>query len=168
MNIAIFGFMGTGKSTIGEKLAKKIGYGFIDTDEEIEHKENRTIKRIFETDGESYFRIIEAQLIKDISNLQNQVIACGGGLVLNHENVTKLKKSSIMVLLTSTPKEILNRVIKDQTRPLLNVDDKLNEIKNILKKRKPIYEKIADIKVETTNLLPEEVVEIIFNQLKRT
>jgi shikimate kinase len=158
--------MGTGKSTIGEILAKKIGYGFIDTDEEIEHKENRTIKRIFETDGESYFRIIEAQLIKDISNLQNQVIACGGGLVLNHENVTKLKKNSIMVLLTTTPIEILNRVKKDQTRPLLNVDDKLNEINRILKKRTPIYEKIADIKVETTNLLPDKVVEIIFESIK--
>jgi shikimate kinase len=158
--------MATGKSTIGEILAKKIGYGFIDTDEEIENKENRTIKRIFETDGESYFRIIEAQLIKDISNLQNQVIACGGGLVLNHENVTKLKKSSIMVLLTTTPQEILNRVKKDQRRPLLNVDDKLNEIKRILKKRNPTYEKIADVKVDTTNLLPEEVVEIIFESIK--
>jgi shikimate kinase len=158
--------MATGKSTIGEILAKKIGYGFIDTDEEIEHQENRTIKRIFETDGESYFRIIEAQLIKDISNLQNQVIACGGGLVLNHENVTKLKKNSIMVLLTTTPTEILNRVKKDQTRPLLNVDDKLNEIKRILKKRNPIYEKIADKKVDTTNLLPDEVVEIIFESIK--
>jgi shikimate kinase len=158
--------MGTGKSTIGESLAKKLGYGFIDTDEEIEHKENRTIKRIFETDGEPYFRIIEAKLIKDISNLQNQVIACGGGLVMNRKNVTKLKKSSIMVLLTTTPKEILNRVKKDQSRPLLNVDDKLNEIKRILNKRKPIYEKIADIKVDTTNLLPKEVVEIILESIK--
>lgn len=158
--------MGTGKSTIGESLAKKIGYGFIDTDEEIEHKENRTIRRIFETDGEAYFRIIEAKLVEEISNLQKHVIACGGGLVLNLENVAKLKKSSIMVLLTTTPKEILKRVKKDQARPLLNVDDKLNEIKRILKKRKPIYERIAEIKVDTTNLLPEEVVEIIFESIK--
>lgn len=157
--------MATGKTTIGKSLAKKIGYGFIDTDKEIEHKEKRTIKSIFEIEGEPYFRAIEAKIIKDISNLQNQVIACGGGLVMNEENVIKLKKSSIMVLLTTTPKEILNRIKKDQTRPLLNVEDKLSEIIKILKKRNPIYEKNADLKIDTTNLLPEEVVQLIFESL---
>jgi shikimate kinase len=71
-----------------------------------------------------------------------------------------------MVLLTTTPQEILNRVKKDQTRPLLNADAKLNETNRILKKRTPIYEKIADIKVDTTKLLPDKVVEIIFESIK--
>jgi shikimate kinase len=158
--------MATGKTTVAKILAKKLGYRFIDIDEEIERFEGKSINTIFETEGESYFRKIEAKATKKISGLSNHVIACGGGVVMNEDNVKALKNSSKMVLLTATPQEILKRIEGNRTRPLLEVENKLIEITSILEKRQPTYKRMADIEIDTTQRSPNEIVDIIIKQVR--
>jgi shikimate kinase len=157
--------MATGKTTTGKILAERIGYYFIDIDDEIERVEGLNIETIFEKKGEPYFRQIEKKITIKLSKLTKHVIACGGGVVLNPKNVDALRKSSKLVLLTTTKKETLRRIEHDFTRPLLNVNNRISRIELILNKRLPIYKRIADIEVETTELSPDEVAESIIEQL---
>lgn len=153
--------MATGKTTVAKALAKKLEYGFIDIDDEIERIEGKSIMTIFEIEGEAYFRKVETKVTKEISRLCYHVIACGGGLVMKEDNVKALKTSSKMVLLSTTPEEILQRIEGNKTRPLLDVEDRLSKIKLLLEKRLPTYKRVADIEIDTTQRSPEEIVEII-------
>jgi shikimate kinase len=165
MNIALYGFMASGKTTVGKILAKRLGYYFIDMDEEIERVEGRSIKNVFETNGEPYFRELEKKVTIKLSQLCRHVIACGGGTMLNQENVEALRESSILILLSTNPKEILRRIENDSTRPLLNVQNRMNRIEAILGERILTYIRLADIEVDTTDLSPDEVSSRIFEQL---
>jgi shikimate kinase len=158
--------MATGKTTVGRILAKKLGYNFIDMDNEIERIEGRSINKIFETNGEPYFRQIEKKLTKKLSQLSRHVIACGGGALLNPKNVAALRESSILVLLSTKPTEILKRIENDSTRPLLNVKNRMNRIESILSERVLTYSKLADIEIDTTYLSPNEVSESIYKKIK--
>ncbi|OQX54360.1 MAG: hypothetical protein B5M48_01145 [Candidatus Omnitrophica bacterium 4484_213] len=156
MNIILVGFMGTGKTVVGKELAKILKTRFIDVDDLIEQKEGRKISRIFEEDGEEYFRNCEYKMIKRISRLDNCVISPGGGAVLEFENVLNLKKNGIIVCLTALPDVIWKRVKKNKNRPLLKVKNPLKRIKTLLKFRESYY-KQADIFVDTSKLSVEEV-----------
>ena len=126
MNIALFGFMGVGKTAIGQVLAEKTGYTFIDVDDEIVARAGKSIPRIFEEDGEERFRAIEKTLALEVAAGDRQVIACGGGTILNQESRRGLAESSKMILLTAEPATILERVeAQGGTRPLLQVEDKI-------------------------------------------
>ena len=137
MNIVLFGFMGVGKTTIGRLLSEEIGYKFIDVDEEITSTTGRQIKTIFELEGEAAFREIEKHVIKDISGGDQLVIACGGGAVLDSENVDNLKRNSKLVLLTADIDEIMKRTNNDDSRPLLNALDRREKAESILRHRMP-------------------------------
>jgi shikimate kinase len=167
-NIVLVGFMGTGKTRVGKALSKKLNYEFIDTDEIIERKANMKIKNIFKKFGEKYFRDLESEVAKEVSELKNKVISTGGGIVLREENVKFLRKNGIVVLLKAKPEIILKRVGKTTKRPLLSQDPQnaILQIKKLLKYRKPFYENAADIKIDTSNLSVKEVVEKILKKLK--
>jgi shikimate kinase len=165
-NIAIIGFMGTGKSTIGKILATKLNKRFVEIDELIEQKAKKTIYMIFQHDGEIVFREMEIAVVKQISVQDDQVIACGGGVVLNTINIDRLKQNSLVIYLRASPAAILKRTSKNKSRPLLNTTDRAFRIKELIKLRKPWYEKAADLTINTTKLTIETVVQIIIQKLK--
>ena len=167
MNVALFGFMGVGKSAIGRMLAEKLGLSFVDLDEEIVSRTGRSIESIFDEDGEERFREIEKTVTEEYSALNGQVIACGGGTVIDPENLENLRRGSRMVLLTAEPEVILERVeAEGDARPLLNVDDRLGKIRTLLTERWPRYIEAADIIIDTSEYTPQVVVSIIIENLE--
>ena len=158
-NIVILGFMGTGKTSIAQQLAKDLGLEFVEMDSIIEDREGITINQIFATKGEPYFRKVESEVAHELANKEGLVISAGGGVVLNSQNIDTLQKNGILICLDAEPEEILKRVSKEIHRPLLNVEDPfpLEKIKELLNFRKPYYGRIA-IHVDTTGKDIEEVV----------
>lgn len=166
MNIAVYGFMGVGKTTIGKLLAERLGYGFIDMDMEIEKRTGTTISEIFRKQGEAKFRQLESELVKELAEKNKLVIACGGGAIANKENAETMKGSARMVYLTASIPEIIKRTRRDNDRPLLDVPDPLQTASILLEKREPIYRMYAEIIIDTTELTPVEVVERISEELR--
>lgn len=166
MNIVLIGFMGTGKTSVGRLLANRLGYDFIDTDAVIERLEGRSISEIFATDGERYFRNLEAEQALILANADRRVVATGGGFPLNPKNIELLHGNSVIVLLQASPQTILERVQPDQNRPLLQVDDPLSKIESLLVVRAAFYA-VADITVDTSDKDLQEVAEFIHTELIR-
>ena len=146
----LIGFMGSGKTTAGKRLAAALGRPFLDTDGYIEEREGVSISGIFAEKGEVYFREAEAAAAKALSRRAGKVIATGGGMVKSAEAMEALKASGIVIYLKATPREVLLRTAGDGTRPLLAGPDKLQKITDLLSEREPLYEKYADITVEVT------------------
>ena len=164
-NIILTGFMGTGKSTIGRLLAKKIGYQFIDTDTLIEQQTGKTITELFATQGENTFRQLETELVKELAKKSGQVIATGGGLVLNPDNVKELSRTGQIFCLTATANEILQRVKQQgNTRPLLQEKDPLQKITTLLQQRDRVYQQFPQI--STTGTTPEKLVDKILTLIQ--
>jgi shikimate kinase len=165
-SVALIGFMGTGKTAVGKLLAQGLGKEFIEMDTLIEKKTGKSIPEIFRQDGEMAFRELEIEVTKDIAERKNAVIACGGGIVLNAINVERLRRESVIVCLTASPSAILKRTAADKTgRPLLVVADRLRQIKELLKFRRPFYERAADIMLNTSRLKPEAVAGMIIEKV---
>jgi len=166
-NIALIGFMGSGKTAVGQVLAKKLGWQLIEIDSIIERKTGKSIADIFQYDGEIYFRELEIEAIKNISTGSRQVIGCGGGLVLNTINIDRLRKTSIIINLFASPEIILKRTARNHgSRPLLNVDQPAERIRELLKFRKPFYASAADITINTSKMKIDTVANTIINRLK--
>lgn len=166
-NIALIGFMGVGKTAVGKLLAKKLGRKFIEMDALIELKAGKSIPKIFQQDGEIAFRELEIRVTKEVAGGENVVIACGGGIVLNKINIDRLREKGKIVYLTASPKAILKRVASEKgQRPLLEVDDPALAIRNLLKFRKPFYERAADVTINTAKLDIDAVAEQIIAKLK--
>ncbi len=166
MNIAVYGFMGVGKTTTGALLADALGYEFIDMDVEIEKREGKTIPRIFGEDGEPRFRELERDLVMELSKKDATVIGCGGGALADHVNAEKLRETSTLVYLTASVDEILRRTGLDNNRPLLQVDDPRKKIIELLGNRRSIYERYAEVTVDTTGKTPEKIVDEIRGKMK--
>ena len=166
-NIALIGFMGTGKTAVGKALAEKLDKKFIELDPLIERKAGKTIPEIFKQDGEIAFRELEIEVTKEVAERKNVVIACGGGVVLNKINIDRLRKESLIVYLTASPKIILERTSNDaEERPLLKVANPTLIIQGLLRFRKPFYERAADIKINTSKLDIDAVVKQIIVKIK--
>ena len=158
MNIVLTGFMATGKSQIGLCLSQRTGYKLIDTDKLIEKKENMSVNEIFANYGESYFRQVEADIIKEVSKLENTIISTGGGVVLNKENIANLRKNGVIVNLSCDFKVIAI------TRPLMQ-NRSVDETRVLFNARKPFYDD-CDYKITISNdLSPDEHAQIILNKL---
>lgn len=166
MNVVLFGFMGVGKTTIGRLLAPRLRYRFVDSDAEAERELGMKIGEAFTTIGESSFRGIERLVIRQLSRGDGQVIALGGGAVLNPLNVEELRRTGRMVLLTASPEEISLRTRGDATRPLLNGSDRLTKIRELLDERRERYIAAADMVVDTNGVTPIRVTEAILGKLE--
>jgi len=166
-SIALIGFMGTGKTVVGKAVAEKLGKDFVELDVLIEQKAGKPISEIFQQDGEVAFRELEIEVIKRVTENKKQVIACGGGVILNKINIDRLKKDSVIVYLTASPKVILERVSDDEERPLLQVTNPALTIQELLRFRKPFYEQAADIRIDASKLDINAVTEQIINKVKQ-
>ena len=162
MNIVLIGFRGTGKSTVGRLLANRLERDFIDSDKHIESTTGKTIKNIFEDDGEEGFRQIEADTITELSKDDNKVISAGGGVVLREKNINNLKGNGFLVLLEATPEIIHSRIEQDkkttQQRPSLTDKKPLDEIKHLIAEREPAYKSAADFTINTSYVSCEDIV----------
>jgi len=156
-NIVLVGFMGTGKSVVARRLARRLDMKFISSDDIIEEKEGRKIAEIFEKSGEPYFRKIEKEITAQVSGLDGAVIATGGGVVLDEENITALKKNGVVICLNADPQTIYERTKKHKHRPILNVERPIDKINELLQLRAPFYAR-ADHQVETTGKSVDQVV----------
>ena len=163
-NIFLIGMMGSGKSQTGPDLAKIINYAFVDTDEVIEKASKQSISSIFEKDGETVFRDIEKQVLKEISQHHSLVIATGGGLVTLPENWGILHQG-IVIWLDLDLQRLIKRIESDgKKRPLLDLDNLSQNFSQIYESRKPMYLE-SDLRIEVEEQSPYEVASLIVEQL---
>lgn len=168
-SIILTGFMGTGKSTVGRLLAKRLGFGFLDLDELIEKEAGMPIKEIFSSHGEARFREFEARAIEKLASSElgsALVVSTGGGAVVRELNRSLLRSFGVLVCLKASPEEILRRVGNRPERPLLFGPDREEKIHALLNERRSAYMD-CDLEVDTTGLRPEEVTGIIQEYLSR-
>ncbi len=158
-NIVLIGFMGSGKSTIGRKLNKNLGYSHIDTDHAIEKLAGKTIPEIFKQDGEEAFRKLETQILEDmvLQKTTHHIISTGGGMTARLENQILLRQLGFVVWLSCTPEDILARTSRNTNRPLLQCDDPMRAITKLLAERSPDYKKTAHMEITTTELKFSEI-----------
>ncbi|MCX8031254.1 MAG: shikimate kinase [Thermodesulfovibrionales bacterium] len=166
-NIVLIGFMGTGKSAIGKILAEKLSFHFYDIDKIIEEEQKMSINEIFKKYGETVFRDIEADIILRLSKLEKAVIATGGGAVLRDTNVINLREKGLLVCLTASAETIYERLKNHTDRPLLQVKNPFEKIKELLNLREQFYKK-ADITINTENKTLEQIAGEILEKIKLT
>ncbi len=159
-NIALTGFMAVGKSAVGRKLAGKLGRHFVDLDKKVEKSEGMKVKDIFSLKGESYFRQVEKQTLREVLSQDDQVIATGGGVVMDQENLRLLREKSFLVCLTAKPEVLFRRAGNNRQRPLLEAGDRAQQIQKLLAQRQSNYER-AHIVIDTSNLTVEQVAKKI-------
>jgi shikimate kinase len=159
-NIALIGFMAVGKSAVGRNLAKRLGRRFIDLDRMIEKRAGLKVREIFESLGEPYFRELEKQTLAELLQQPDHVIATGGGVVMDDENLRLLKDKALIVCLTASTDTILARVGSGTKRPLLRGPNRRERIEELFKLRAEKYAQ-AHVTVDTSKLTLDQVVEQI-------
>jgi len=165
-NIVLVGFMGTGKTSVGLRLAELLDMQFIDTDNLIEEENIMSISDMFSMMGEDYFRDRESSVIEKVSKLSGKVIATGGGAVKREINIQNLKSLGIIFCLYASPETILQRTSGYSHRPLLQIDDPIGKIKDMLNERELFYSK-ADYTIDTSELSIEQVAEEILEKIAK-
>jgi shikimate kinase len=157
-NIALIGFMAVGKSAVGRNVARKLHRRFVDLDAVIEKKQGRKVREIFDSEGEGYFRRLEKQTLREVLNENRQVIATGGGVILDPDNLQLLREKCLLIGLSASPDVLLSRVGKGAKRPLLKGTDLRARIEELLEQRQSGYAQ-AHATVDTGGLSIEQVVE---------
>jgi shikimate kinase len=164
MSVALIGYRGSGKSTIGKRLADRMWQTFVDTDELIVKRAGKSIRDIFEKDGEERFRQIEAQVVAEVCKLSDHVIAMGGGVVLREDNRKAMKDAGLKVIyLKCEPEELLKRIQSDpqtaDARPnLTGLGGGIEEIRSLLEAREPLYRSVMTGELDVTHLSPQDAV----------
>ncbi len=164
-NVILVGPMGAGKSTIGRQLSAKLGFEFLDTDTIIESRSGADIPWIFDVEGEHGFRDRETAVLKDILSIKNSVVATGGGIVMREENRALLQRIGKVFYLCAGVEQLIKRTQKDKKRPLLQVADPQQKIKELLELRDPIYRQIADTVIVTDGSSAKSVVQEISDSI---
>jgi shikimate kinase len=164
MNIFLVGPMGSGKSSLGKKLAKSLDKKFIDTDKEIEKKESKTINEIFESNGENYFREKEKEFLINVPNNFNLVIATGGGIVLDQENRKKLKENKVIFLNASVERQS-KRTSRSDKRPLLRNVDRLKKLRELYDQRIEFYKEVSNFEINVDKLQSRDILVKIIEKL---
>ena len=162
-NIALIGFMGTGKSSVGQLVAAQLHFTFLDTDHVIEARAGKTISEIFEQEGEPAFRELEKKIVAELVTRKKTAISTGGGLPANPENLASLKTHSLVVCLWASPEKIWERVRSQTHRPLLNEPDPLAKIRRLLAEREPFYRQ-ADVLLNTEMRSLKDVAQQVIHQ----
>ena len=167
-NIFLVGLMGSGKTTIGRALAKKLGKRFVDADHEIEARTGASIPLIFEIEGETSFREREADVIRDLTAEEGIVLATGGGAILNEQSRAFLKSRGTVIYLNASIASIMQRTSHDKNRPLLQTADPRARIEELSRQRNPLYQEVAHIIIETGRPNVQSVVQNILAQLEKS
>jgi shikimate kinase len=165
VNLALIGFMGTGKTSVGRLVAEQLNFDYLDTDEMIQSAIGRTIADIFKSDGEKKFRGLEEKVVMEISTRKKIVIATGGGLPTNSKNLASLKTHALVVCLWASPEKIWERVKNQSHRPLLHDVNPQAKIRELLAAREPFY-KQADVLLNTELRSVREVAQQIVHQFR--
>jgi len=153
--------MGAGKTTIGKRLAKALRKSFIDTDQELERRTGASVALIFDVEGESGFRAREKRIIDELSELDDVVMATGGGAVLDPANRMALSNRGFVVYLHAPVDQLVDRTRRDANRPLLDTDNPGARLREIMEIREPLYQEVADLVVDTGKLNMQDVLKKI-------
>ena len=164
-NLYLIGFMGCGKSAAAACIERISGMPAVEMDRGIEADCGMTVPEIFETEGESFFREKETLFLRRTAERNGAAVSCGGGVPLRQENVDIMKASGTVVLLTASPETVLERIGRDDSRPLLKGRMSVQNIEELMKKRKAAYETAADIVVDTDGKTPVQVAEEILRSV---
>jgi shikimate kinase len=165
VNLALIGFMGTGKTSVGRLVAEQLHFQYLDTDETIQMHTNRSIADIFSKDGEPAFRSLEKKLVEELAAHTKTVISTGGGLPAHSANLDSLKTHALVVCLWASPEKIWERVKNQSHRPLLHDADPQKKIRELLVAREPFYRQ-ADVLVNTDIRSVREVVQQVVHQFR--
>lgn len=157
--------MAVGKSVVGQKLARRLKRPFVDLDHAIEEAEGMKVAEIFDRRGEAYFRAVEKRMLREVLSRDGQVIATGGGAVMDGENLRLLKEKSILVCLTAPPPTLLRRAGGGASRPLLSGDNRQKRVEELLRQRGKLYAQ-AHAQIDTEKLTVDEVVKKILATLR--
>lgn len=166
-NIFLVGLMGSGKTTVGKILAKRLGLVFIDSDQEIEARTGASISWIFEIEGEASFRKREEEAIADLTKKKGLVLATGGGTVISPHNRKALKENGTVVYLRASVEHILQRTMHDKTRPLLQTENPRQKIEELAKQREGFYQEVADIIVDTGKQNVHAMVQSLVSKIEK-
>jgi shikimate kinase len=166
LRIALVGLPGSGKSTIGRQLARRLGLTALDTDHVIEQRLGCSIREYFEREGEASFRDVEQAVIDDVTQSHNGILSTGGGSVLRLANREHLHSRCQVVYLRSSPEEIFRRLRHDMQRPLLQVDDPLTRLRDLYAIRDPLYRETAHFVVETGRPSVANLLNMVVMQLE--
>lgn len=164
-NVALIGFMGTGKTSVGRFVADQLHFSFVDTDELIEKRAGQSIHQIFEQHGEIIFRKYEREIVDEVGGLKRAVISTGGGVGASEENLASLKQHALVVCLWASPQVIWKRVRTQTHRPLLQGEDAKGKIRELLAAREPFYRQ-ADVLVNTELRSPKEVAQHVVHEFQ--
>ncbi len=167
-SIYLIGFMGAGKSAVGRELQRSFGMKTVEMDALIEEREQMSISEIFRVKGEAYFRERETELLGETGSEEGLAISCGGGAALREENVAVMKHHGYVVYLETRPETVYERVKNSHSRPLLEGNMNIPYITSLIQKRRPFYEKAADITVRTDGQSPEEICREIMKEIRKT
>lgn len=165
-NIFLIGFMGTGKSTVAKALKEETGAEVIEMDQLIAQREKQSIPQIFQEKGEAYFRNLETELLITLQSGERVIVSCGGGVPMRKKNVSEMKKSGKVVLLTAMPETILERVRDNQDRPLLQNRKSVEGIRELMEMRREKYEAAADVTVATDGKKAKEIAREILQMIR--
>jgi len=172
MNVVLIGYRATGKSTVGKILSKKLKIPFCDTDSLVESKMAMPIKEIVALHGWDYFRLKEKETIKNLTQNRSGIIATGGGVVLDQENVNLLKQTGVIIWLNAPMEDIIDRLNKDAQskaiRPQFTTGNIIEETVSIMNQRLPLYEKAADYILDTTGKETLQIAEEIYQYLRKS
>ena len=165
--IVLIGMMGAGKSSVGHSLQKRTGFSSYDTDEIVVAKFGMSIPQIFAMHGEVKFREAETEVLRGLKVDRKSIVVTGGGIVLREENVDCLKRLGTIVWLDADEATLFERASRKRNRPLLGTENPRQTFAQLLEARRPLYAKIADVRIETSNLTAEEVAEEVLRLVFR-
>jgi len=170
MNVILIGFRCTGKTAVGQELARRLGRPFIDADTYLQERQGKTIAEIFAEGGECLFRRLEQEVIAELTQRDGLVLAAGGGAILDEGNVRRLRASGQVVRLTASLETILARLAEDEKtrseRPRLTAEEDMRrEVERLLAYREPFYQRAADINIDTEGKGIDQVAEEVLREL---
>jgi shikimate kinase len=165
-NVYLVGLMGAGKTTVGKALARRLAYRFVDVDQEIEARTGVSVRTIFEIEGEEGFRRREAQVIADLAGVKGHVVATGGGAVLLPENRRNLQASGFVIYLNVPLATLYERTRHDRKRPLLQVSDPRQKLRELYAQRDPLYREIANLIISGSRITVQSVLQLLSKEMK--
>lgn len=166
-NLVLVGFMGSGKTTVGQWVAERLGMLFVDMDHLIEQRGGQTVSEIFKTKGEPHFRKLERDLVCELAAKNGQVIATGGGIVLDPGNIQDLGRTGVLVCLWAEPRVVYERTKQARHRPLMEGDGRMRRIKKLLRQREALYKAIPNC-IDTSQMGLEQVVDEVIRIYRKS